>query len=96
MPKENDRIDHVEFVPDRAESMVASNLKIGRDKTLLENAMHAAQREHDLSILETLKAYKSAVLWCLLISASIIMEVRLNTTLASSLTSPGIRHAVAR
>ncbi|ORY85506.1 general alpha-glucoside permease [Protomyces lactucae-debilis] len=76
IPKSNgSAIDHVEFVQIQGGGSVLLNQrKVASDKHLVQDAMQAAQREHEMPLYETFKAYKSAVLWCLLLSSSIIME----------------------
>ncbi|ORY85498.1 and other transporter-domain-containing protein [Protomyces lactucae-debilis] len=67
------QIAYVEDVASQKSVIIAGHA-IDNDKNLVAGAMQATDREHTLTVRQALKAYKSAVLWCLLISASIVME----------------------
>ena len=53
------------------------------DKKLSVAAQDVTNEEKDMTTLEALKIYKKAIMWCLIISTCVIMEVRMMTAAKS-------------
>ncbi len=60
---------------DRAEKSTAQQTEYATGKSTSEDARLATIAEHNLPLWEGIKTYRKAVLWSILVSSSIIMEV---------------------